>query len=88
MPPVNTDPAIWPVLLIDTASRSVQVPDAPGVPQCRRSPARPATRTAGGSQVDERFSLCRYDAVETIQAFSARTREQIGLDMLSAERRG
>ena len=35
--------------------------------------------------MDRRFNRRRYDAVKTIQAFSAQLRKQIDLDTLSAE---
>jgi hypothetical protein len=35
--------------------------------------------------VDRRFDRHRYNAVQTIQAFSARLRQQVDLDTLSAE---
>jgi hypothetical protein len=37
--------------------------------------------------VDQRFDRRRYDAAHTIQSFSARLRQQIDLDTLTAELR-
>jgi hypothetical protein len=45
---------------------------------------QPARRRVQGT-VDRRFNRRRYDATQTIAAFSGRLREQVDLDTLTAE---
>jgi hypothetical protein len=45
---------------------------------------QPARRRVQAA-VDRRFNRRRYDAAQTIQVFSARLREQVDLDTLTAE---
>jgi hypothetical protein len=45
----------------------------------------PAGRRGIQAMVDRRFNRRKYDAAKTVEAFSARLREQVDLDTLSSE---